>query len=258
LRRDAGPAAPVSGSAAYQGGAAQTADWRRELAAEAGPDELAPGQSRRYGTQDFPPHRPAPRADRPGAAAGVARPPGRAVGAARPVSPVDWAENRGGGEELLVPRRPGDWREPPNTQWPPRGAGAGPSGGSGSYERRPVGTLTRPAPRPVDEPDEELEEEPGGVKAALGYTVVWYSVPVVLFVLYMLVLDPDQRGHALGTLADAAPRFGLSLLLSLPVAAGLRWVSGTWKAASVGLAAAVMGGGLATVLFSAVTGQSLS
>jgi hypothetical protein len=42
------------------------------------------------------------------------------------------------------------------------------------------------------------------------------------------------------------------------VAVGLRWVSGSWKSASVGLAAAVMGGGLATVLTSAVTGNSLS
>ena len=41
-------------------------------------------------------------------------------------------------------------------------------------------------------------------------------------------------------------------------AVGLRWASGSWKAASVGLAAAVMGGGLATVLTSAITGQSLS
>jgi hypothetical protein len=47
-------------------------------------------------------------------------------------------------------------------------------------------------------------------------------------------------------------------VLSMLVAVGLRWASGSWKAASVGLAAAVMGGGLATVLTSAITGQSLS
>jgi hypothetical protein len=72
-----------------------------------------------------------------------------------------------------------------------------------------------------------------------------------------VVLDPGQRVHAFETLVSGAPQFGLSLLLSLPVAVGLRWVSGTWKAASVGLAAAVMGGGLATVLLSAITDQSL-
>ena len=92
----------------------------------------------------------------------------------------------------------------------------------------------------------------------MGYTVVWYGVPVVLFVLYMLVLNGTQQAHALSTLAKAAPQFGLSLVLSMLVAVGLRLASGSWKAASVGLAAAVMGGGLATVLTSAITGQSLS
>jgi hypothetical protein len=94
--------------------------------------------------------------------------------------------------------------------------------------------------------------------AAVGYTVIWYGVPVVLFVLYMLVLNGSQQAHALSTLAGAAPQFGLSLVLSMVVAVGLRWASGSWKAASVGLAAAVMGGGLATVLSSAITGNSLS
>ena len=96
--------------------------------------------------------------------------------------------------------------------------------------------------------DDEIEEDTGGPLAAVGYTVIWYGVPVVLFVLYMLVLNGGQQAHALDTLAGAAPQFGLSLVLSMVVAVGLRWASGSWKAASVGLAAAVMGGGLATVL----------
>ena len=94
--------------------------------------------------------------------------------------------------------------------------------------------------------------------AAVGYVAMWYAIPVVLFVLYMLVLDSDQQSHALQTLVTAAPRFGLSLGLSMAVAVGLRSISGTWKSASVGLAAAVMGGGLATVLISVFTGQALS
>jgi hypothetical protein len=47
-------------------------------------------------------------------------------------------------------------------------------------------------------------------------------------------------------------------VLSVLVAVGLRKFSTSWKAISVGLAAAVVGGGLATVLASAVTGNSLS
>jgi hypothetical protein len=37
----------------------------------------------------------------------------------------------------------------------------------------------------------------------------------------------------------------------------VRWVSKTWRSISVGLAAAVVGGGLSTVLLSALSGQPL-
>jgi hypothetical protein len=172
-------------------------------------------------------------------------------------------------EELLVGTRSGggrSWQEPPDTQWPPRRADETGSmqrasaAVTGSYERRPVSTLpeTSGRQRSLLEPDEDLEDDPGGPLAAVGFTAAWYSVPVVLFVVYMLVLDGAQQSQAFATLAGAAPQFGLSLVLSMVVAVGLRWASGTWKAASVGLAAAVMGGGLATVLNSAITGQSLS
>jgi len=115
-------------------------------------------------------------------------------------------------------------------------------------------------PTSLLEPDEdEIEEDTGGPLAAVGYTAVWYGVPVVLFLLYYLVvLNGDEKATALDTLAGAAPQFGLSLVLSMGMAVGLRWASGSWKAVSVGLAAAVMGGGLATVLTSAITGNSLS
>ncbi|HEY0002966.1 MAG TPA: hypothetical protein VGB74_21100, partial [Actinoplanes sp.] len=83
-------------------------------------------------------------------------------------------------------------------------------------------------------------------------------VPVALFLVYMLVVNSGAQTHALDTLAKAAPQFGLSLVLSLIIAVAIRRVSNSWKAVSVGLAAAVVGGGLATVLTSAITGQSLS
>ena len=80
----------------------------------------------------------------------------------------------------------------------------------------------------------------------------------MLFILYMLVVNTGSQTQALDTLAKAAPQFGVSLVLSILVAVGLRFVSHSWKAISVGLAAAVVGGGLATVLSSAITGNSLS
>jgi hypothetical protein len=217
------------------------------------------------GPSDFPKFRPS---DSTGSDGGD--PPASAPVRARGSAVVESVEARPR-EELLVgtgTRSGGgrNWQEPPDTQWPPRRAVE--AGGmqrastavAGPYERRPVGALMDQSgrQRSLLEADEDLEDDPGGPAAAVGFTAAWYSVPVVLFVIYMLVLDGAQQSQALQTLANAAPQFGVSLILSMLVAVGLRWASGTWKAASVGLAAAVMGGGLATVLNSAITGQSLS
>ncbi|MEV6598984.1 hypothetical protein AB0M36_19305, partial [Actinoplanes sp. NPDC051346] len=226
---------PGRGGATYRAGG--SGDWRRELHAES---DLADGESRRFGTSDFVRFRPP---SKTGASASVK---------------VPAANSASEGITQVIERTGANWQNPPDTEWPPRGAVMASS--AGTYERRPVSTFSAASTRQSDllEPEEEFEEESGGPLAAVGYTVVWYGVPVVLFVLYMLVLDGNQRVHALGTLADAAPQFGLSLVLSMLVAVGLRWASGSWKAASVGLASAVVGGGLATVLTSAITGQSLS
>jgi hypothetical protein len=238
-------AAAERGSASYRG--ENTGDWRRAMAAETSTN-LVDGESRRFGTQDFVPFRPVGSASVPVSAS------------APPTSP---AAPTGPREELLVGSGVGG-RQPgaEDMQWPPRQSTGYQSAQTGSYERRPVGGGLDIAPSRQNnllEPDEdELEEDTGGPLAAVGYTVIWYGVPVVLFVLYMLVLNGSQQAHALSTLAGAAPQFGLSLVLSMVVAVGLRWASGSWKAASVGLAAAVMGGGLATVLSSAITGNSLS
>jgi hypothetical protein len=242
------------GSATYREGS--TGDWRRELAAET---ELADGEARRYGTQDFVPFRTsgsAPVPSRPSGSASVPTSAASAPASARNPRDDLRAGPLRGREELVVGNGSGSarWQDPPDTRWPPRGAA------TGSYERRAVGALPTSSGRSnlLEPDDDEIEENTGGPLAAVGYTVIWYGVPVVLFVLYMLVLNGNQQAHALSTLASAAPQFGLSLVLSMVVAVGLRWASGSWKAASVGLAAAVMGGGLATVLTSAITGNSLS
>ncbi|MEK8108856.1 hypothetical protein NKG94_36285 [Micromonospora sp. M12] len=59
------------------------------------------------------------------------------------------------------------------------------------------------------------------------------------------------------SLLAGSPRFGLALLSSLVVAALLRRVGTTWRSATIAFAAAVVGGGLSTVLISAVTGQPI-
>jgi hypothetical protein len=254
------------GTASYREG--HTEDWRRELAAQA---NLADGESQRFGTSDFPPFRPPGAQDRGGPDRsapdrGTARAAGSAAVGPRSAGPAGAPNDGRPREELLVGAGSvgsSSWQRPPDTQWPPRqavGYQRSAGGVAGPYERRPVGALPDPSGRRnlLDGPEDDLEEVTGGPLAAVGYTALWYGVPVVLFVLYMLVVGNAQQSRALDTLANAAPQFGLSLVLSMAVAVGLRWASGSWKAASVGLAAAVMGGGLATVLMSAITGDSLT
>ncbi|XVU25458.1 hypothetical protein ACQPZJ_51230 [Actinoplanes sp. CA-054009] len=208
------------GSASYREGGGN--DWRRDLAEQS---DLAEGESRRYGTSDYVPFRSS------GSAA------------------VEGTSNLSMTSTSLISPVPREQRE---------AVAAG--GFQGSYERRPV-TGGYPTIRKndlLDPDDEEEAEESGGPLAAVGYTLVWYGVPVVLFVLYMVVSGGGTQTHALDTLSKAAPQFGISLVLSVLVAVGLRFISHSWKAISVGLAAAVVGGGLATVLASAITGNSLS
>ncbi|WP_244166845.1 hypothetical protein [Micromonospora marina] len=121
--------------------------------------------------------------------------------------------------------------------------------------------------------DDLLDPDPGGPLRPLFYTAACYLVPAVLLVVGLLFLsgqppagcvtditgggcDPP-RAHALDSLVSAAPRFGLAMVSSLVVAVLLRQVGTTWRSATVALAAAVVGGGLSTVVISAVTGNPL-
>lgn len=121
--------------------------------------------------------------------------------------------------------------------------------------------------------DDLLDPDPGGPLRSLVYTAACYLVPAVLLLAGLLFLDgqppagcvtditgggcDSPRTHALASLIDGAPRFGLALVSSLVVAVVLRRVGSAWRSATVALAAAVVGGGLSTVLISAVTGQPI-
>ncbi|RKR89308.1 hypothetical protein BDK92_3652 [Micromonospora pisi] len=118
-----------------------------------------------------------------------------------------------------------------------------------------------------------LDAEPGTHLAAVLYTAAWYAVPVLVFFIWLVTLDnspppgcvtdpsgggcDSDRAQALTSILGAAPRFGAALMGSLVVALLLRWVSKAWRPASLGLASAVVGGGLSTVLYSVITGQPL-
>ncbi|HEX7744135.1 MAG TPA: hypothetical protein VF462_02570, partial [Micromonosporaceae bacterium] len=66
----------------------------------------------------------------------------------------------------------------------------------------------------------------------------------------------SARAQAAAAVVDAGPRAAVALGASLAVAVLLRWAS-SWRTASVGLAAAVIGGGLSTLLTSVISGQPL-
>ncbi|WP_430784797.1 hypothetical protein [Actinoplanes sp. G11-F43] len=231
------------GTTGYRTGAGQDGetDWRRELSGDP-----AEGESRRYSTSDFPPFRPSGSASVDGTS-------NLALSSTSVISTEPGAAARAGGGTALAVEE--------DTSWPPRRS-TGAFQGTGSYERRPVSddyfTTGVKQNDLLDPDDDEEEEDNGSPLAAVGYTVVWYGVPVVLFVAGMLVLNTGGNNTALDTLAGALPQFGISLVLSMLVAYGLRTATTSWKSASVGLAAAVVGGGLATVLSSAITGNSLS
>jgi hypothetical protein len=232
----AAPAAPdwrseerdSGGHAAYREGGSD--GWRRELSAQS---EIGDGESRRYGTSDFVPFRSS-------GSAAVPRQSNISMTSTSMIMPA-------GGPDPAAVR-------------PQRAASNGYMAPGGAYERRPVGGgfTTGRRSNLLDPDDEEDDQAAGGALAAAGYTVIWYGVPVVLFVLYMLISNGGSQSHALDTAAKAAPQFGVSLVLSLLVSVGIRWFNSSWKAISIGLAAAVVGGGLATVLSSAITGNSLS
>ncbi|MFF5172325.1 hypothetical protein ACFY3U_06785 [Micromonospora sp. NPDC000089] len=121
--------------------------------------------------------------------------------------------------------------------------------------------------------DDLLDPDPGGPLRPLVYTAACYVVPAVLVFLFLLTLSgqapagcvtdisgggcDSPRAHAFASLVQGGPRFGLALVSSLVVAVLLRRVGTTWRSTTVALAAAVVGGGLSTVMISAVTGQPI-
>ncbi|MDG4822134.1 hypothetical protein O7635_09735 [Asanoa sp. WMMD1127] len=120
---------------------------------------------------------------------------------------------------------------------------------------------------------EQLDNDNGGFMAAVLYAAAWYAVPVLAFGIWLMTLPavaPDDcisdvtgggcdspRAQALEGLLSGVPQFGIALGISLIAAILLRWLGHSWRAGSVGLAAAVVGGGMAAVLNSIFTGQPL-
>jgi hypothetical protein len=101
--------------------------------------------------------------------------------------------------------------------------------------------------------------------ATFGWTTAWYSVPVAIFSAWSLTFPadpgtacphptaagcPSPRAAALAALIDGLPRVVVALLIALLVAGLIRLGSAAWRPVTVGFSSAVIGAGLATVLYS--------
>jgi hypothetical protein len=150
-------------------------------------------------------------------------------------------------------------------QPPVRGAPARPQQRfEGTYPPRSVRNprnVVPPQGRPRLGSDEDEEDAPGFLHTAL-VTTAWYTIPLLLYTMYVLTLDgsaqagdgQSPRDNALNGLLGGMPRVGVALVTSLAVALLIRLISKGWRAATIGFASAVVGAGGATVIFNALTG----
>lgn len=102
----------------------------------------------------------------------------------------------------------------------------------------------------------------------LLWTLACFAVPVALYLLWALTrsgaLPPgceepvgsdctSPRAEALGALRRGGPGLVGAVLLAVAAAAVLRRITVTWRPSTIGLAAAVIGAGAATILTTVLT-----
>jgi hypothetical protein len=87
--------------------------------------------------------------------------------------------------------------------------------------------------------------------AVLWWTAIWYAAWILLYMLMALIFSTSTvRSHAMHALIGDAPAALFAIAISLGVAIGARRVTLAWRAITVGFGAAVIGGGIATLLIS--------
>lgn len=84
----------------------------------------------------------------------------------------------------------------------------------------------------------------------LGFTAGWYGAPGVLYLIWMLTLSGDRKGLVGHNFLAGLPWLIGAIVLSLAVAALLRWAVQGWRPLTISFAAAVIGAGVATIAHS--------
>lgn len=115
-----------------------------------------------------------------------------------------------------------------------------------------------PAERTID------AKQNSGYWAATWAALIWYAVPLVLYVGWALLLrhNPVESCAADATdctptkpvgignsLQSGLPQILVALVMSASIAPLLRWCNPLWRSITVGFLAAVIGGGVATMIF---------
>jgi hypothetical protein len=103
--------------------------------------------------------------------------------------------------------------------------------------------------------------------ASLGWTTAWYAVPYSLYAAWTLTFDgkpgtacakpvnnacPPVRSAALEAIINGLPRVGVALGIALLITLMIRLGSGAWRPATTAFSAAIIGAGLATILYSVI------
>jgi hypothetical protein len=158
--------------------------------------------------------------------------------------------------------------------WPRRGFEIGPLAIDGGRDDRALppgpssrtGNGLRLARRPRfaigPGPAPDFADDDRDYPAVMWWTAIWYAVPALLYVLWTFTLSsalpagctastPDcssLRGQAVGAIGGHLVGILVAAALSFGVAWCIRRITLSWRAISVGFAAAVIGAGLTTMI----------
>jgi hypothetical protein len=86
----------------------------------------------------------------------------------------------------------------------------------------------------------------------LVVTAGWYAIPALLYLIWLLTMESDQRGVVGRELVSSLPWLFGAVAMSLAVATLLRWATVGWRTLTLSFAAAVIGAGVATIAHSLV------
>jgi hypothetical protein len=187
---------------------------------------------------------------------------------------------RGGAIDDSWPRAGADdsWPRGARENWPRRGSEIAPLAIDGGREDRALppgrggrsGTGTELVRRPARAVGASAQGDPADedrdYPAVMWWTAIWYAVPALSYALWTLTLSsalpagctattPDcvsLRGQAVTAGTDHIVGVLLAAVLSFGVAWCVRRITLSWRAISVGFAAAVVGAGLATMIGSVI------